>query len=101
MSAEVERPERSSSADDLDHRTFRRRYAVILVAALLWRVGYVLVFKRNDIPVGDQIYYSAQASTIANGGGYSYPFPPGGPGANHAPLTADRKSTRLNSSHPV
>lgn len=73
---------------DLDRRRFRWIFAGIVAFAAIWRVAYVLIFKRDDIPVGDEIYYSAQALTIFHGDGYSYPFPPGGPGANHAPLTA-------------
>ena len=78
----------TASVDDLDRARFRRLFVGIVAVGLLWRLGYVLVFKRHDIPVGDEIYYSAQGVTIFHGDGYAYPFPPGGPGANHAPFTA-------------
>ncbi len=66
-----------------------RRWLVGLVsAAAVWRVIYVLVFKVGDGVVGDQIYYSAQAVTIANGNWFADPFTPGAYAADHAPLTA-------------
>ncbi|MEM8618282.1 MAG: hypothetical protein AAGF73_01040 [Actinomycetota bacterium] len=61
---------------------------MIVVAAGLWRVAYVLVAKYDEPVVGDQIYYSAQAVTIANGSGFNEPFIPGEYAADHAPLTA-------------
>ncbi|WP_420451117.1 hypothetical protein [Ilumatobacter sp.] len=79
---------RPSSRPDPDRRRFRRWFAAAVVASWLFRVAYVLVLKWGETPVGDQIYYSAQAITIMRGGGYSSPFPPGGFAADHAPLTA-------------
>ncbi len=51
----------------IEQRRFRQAFWGIVAVAGLWRVLYVLVSKDADPLVGDQIYYSAQASTIANG----------------------------------
>lgn len=59
-----------------------------MLAAAVWRVLYVLMFKVDDDVVGDQIYYSGQAVTIANGNWFADPFIPGAYAADHAPLTA-------------
>jgi hypothetical protein len=67
---------------------YRRWFIGLVIAAGVWRVLYVLVFKVGDGVVGDQIYYSGQAVTIANGNWFADPFPPGGYAADHAPLTA-------------
>lgn len=72
----------------LDQRRFRLAFWAIVGIAGLWRVLYVLVSKDSDPLVGDQIYYSAQASTIANGGWFADPFVPGTYAADHAPLTS-------------
>ena len=59
-----------------------------MLAAAVWRVLYVLMFKVDDDVVGDQIYYSGQAVAIANGNWFADPFIPGAYAADHAPLTA-------------
>jgi len=59
-----------------------------VLAAAVWRVLYVLMFKVDDDVVGDQIYYSGQAVAIANGNWFADPFIPGAYAADHAPLTA-------------
>lgn len=77
------------SADGtIDRHVYRRWFVAIVVAAGLLRVLYVLVAKTGDELLGDQIYYSNQAITIANGDGFTEPFRPGRPAADHAPLTA-------------
>lgn len=73
---------------ELDRRWFRVAFAVIVLAAGVFRVGYVVVAKDAEPLVGDQIYYSAQAVTLADGGGFEDPFRPGVYAADHAPLTA-------------
>ncbi len=78
----------SRSAREIDRTRFRWWFAGLVAAAGVFRILYVIILKYDDTPTGDEIYYSAQAITIFKGGGYSYPFPPGGPAANHAPLTA-------------
>lgn len=67
---------------------FRVRLAAVLAVAAVFRVGYVLVVKRNDELLGDEGYYHAQAVVIANGKWFENPFPPGGFAADHVPLTA-------------
>lgn len=59
----------------------------ILCIALGIRLAYVLLANLHDPPVGDGIYYSAQAEVIAAGGGFTAPFG-GGPAADHPPMTA-------------
>lgn len=72
----------------LDQRRFRLAFWTIVGVAGVWRLLYVLVAKDDDPLVGDQIYYSAQASTIANGEWFADPFSPGDYAADHAPLTS-------------
>lgn len=72
----------------IDQRRFRLAFWIIVAVAGLWRLIYVLVAKDQDPLVGDQIYYSAQASTIANGEWFADPFAPGEFAADHAPLTS-------------
>jgi hypothetical protein len=67
---------------------YRRWFGGLVLAAAVWRVLYVAVFKVDDDVVGDQIYYSGQAVTIANGNWFADPFIPGAYAADHAPLTA-------------
>lgn len=67
---------------------YRRWFGGLVLAAAVWRVLYVVVFKVDDDVVGDQIYYSGQAVTIANGNWFADPFIPGAYAADHAPLTA-------------
>lgn len=76
-------------------RPYRRgRYlallALIAVAGGALRVGYVLVAKRHDPLVGDQIYYSAMGRVLARGDGFRDPFIKDRvvPSADHPPLTA-------------
>lgn len=67
---------------------YRRWFGGLVLAAAVWRVLYVLMFKVDDDVVGDQIYYSGQAVAIANGNWFADPFIPGAYAADHAPLTA-------------
>src|SRR5262245_21089005 len=73
-----------------------RRFAVphavrvlllIGVAALALRVTYIAVAKRAEPPLGDAIYYTSQANTLADGHGFTDPFD-GKPTAEHPPMTA-------------
>jgi 4-amino-4-deoxy-L-arabinose transferase-like glycosyltransferase len=76
------------TADDLDRRTYRRWFAGLVAFGFVFRVAYVLGSKRDDLPDGDQLYYSAQAVTIANGRWFEAPFEAGAFAADHTPLTA-------------
>jgi 4-amino-4-deoxy-L-arabinose transferase-like glycosyltransferase len=61
---------------------------LIVAAAGIFRLGYVVLFKRGQPVLGDQIYYSAQAIRLARGGWFSHPFEEGVYAADHVPLTA-------------
>jgi hypothetical protein len=71
-------------------RRFLALLVLIAVAALGVRVLYVLVAKADEPLLGDQIYYSAMADTLADGGGFRDPFIADRvvPSADHPPLTA-------------
>ena len=73
---------------DLDQRTFRLAFGAIVAAAGFLRIVYVLLAKRDEEVVGDQLHYFAQAATIADGRWFENPWVPGTPSALHAPLTA-------------
>ncbi len=64
------------------------RLSVIAGFGLLVRLAFVLGITRFDEPVGDQLYYSAQALTNARGGWFEQPFAQGMPAADHPPLTS-------------
>jgi 4-amino-4-deoxy-L-arabinose transferase-like glycosyltransferase len=66
---------------------FARILLLIAFVALGVRVGYVLIAKHDQDILGDQIYYNAQANTIARGGGFT-DFRDGSETAEHPPLTA-------------
>ena len=70
-----------------DDRRFWRILMLIVLAALAVRVGYVLLAKRHEPALGDQIYYVAQANTLARGDGFTDPRD-GSQTAEHPPLTA-------------
>ena len=80
-----------------DEGRSRRRFwsvlGLIVLGALVLRVGYVVLVKRSETGSdflhhgGDQIYYSAQANTLARGGGFTDPRD-GSQEAQHPPLTA-------------
>ncbi|MEI7592926.1 MAG: glycosyltransferase family 39 protein [Actinomycetes bacterium] len=73
-------------------RSKNRRFLFLLLAicagSAVFRMGYVAVAKANQPLLGDQIYYSAQAQTIADGRWFDEPLQPGKPAADHPPLTA-------------
>ena len=64
------------------------RLSVIAGFGLLVRLAFVLGITRFDEPVGDQLYYSAQALTNARGNWFEQPFAQGMPAADHPPLTS-------------
>lgn len=79
--------EEDNSESGLDRYRFRRWYLAIVAAAALWRVLYVAFAKVGEPLVGDQIYYSGQAVTIADGSWFEHPYF-GGYAADHVPLTS-------------
>ncbi len=70
-----------------DNRRFWRILLLIVLGALALRVGYVMLAKRTEPLVGDQLYYNAQANTLARGHGFT-DFRDGSQTAEHPPLTA-------------
>ncbi len=78
------------TGDPLPRRRFFRWLLVIALGALALRVAYILIFKRDEPPIGDAIYYAGQAIRLAEGRGFVRPFPVGSvaPAADHPPLTA-------------
>ena len=72
----------------MTERRFRWWLLAVVLAATAFRLAYVVGAKAGEPPLGDQIYYSAQARVLAKGGGFDDPFRPGEPAADHAPLTA-------------
>ena len=70
-----------------DTRRFWRVLLLVVLGAFALRVGYVMLAKRHEPVLGDQIYYNAQANTIARGHGFT-DFRDGSQQAEHPPLTA-------------
>jgi hypothetical protein len=69
-------------------RRFWWALALICCGAAALRFGYVAAAKPNQELLGDQIYYSSQARTIAEGHWFDEPLQAGRPAADHPPLTA-------------
>lgn len=76
--------------NDLECRSLRWwRWVIVLGSfGLVVRLGFVIGVTRFDVPVGDQLFYSAQALTNADGRWFEQPFERGEPAADHPPLTA-------------
>jgi 4-amino-4-deoxy-L-arabinose transferase-like glycosyltransferase len=55
-------------------RWFRPALALVVVGALVLRVTYVLVARRNFDPHGDAYFYTAGANLLADGKGFISPF---------------------------
>jgi hypothetical protein len=60
----------------------------ISAIGLCIRVAFIWFGARGDGPVGDQLFYSAQAIANARGDWFEQPFADGMPAADHPPLTA-------------
>lgn len=75
------------NADELDQRRFRIAFVAIVAASALFRIGYVLLVKRDDPLWTDEFFYTRQASAIAHGRGFENPTLPGVKSAGHAPMT--------------
>lgn len=74
-------------ATDVDRRWWTELGLVVGLGALV-RLLFVFVVARHDEPLGDQLYYSAQALTNARGNWFEQPFVTGAPAADHPPLTS-------------
>lgn len=68
-------------------RRVLRVLLLIAVGALGLRLVYIAVAKADEQPLGDAVYYNAQANTLADGKGFADPFE-GDPTAEHPPMTA-------------
>jgi 4-amino-4-deoxy-L-arabinose transferase-like glycosyltransferase len=66
---------------------FWRALLLIVLAALAFRVGYVLLAKYDEERKGDQIYYNVAANQLARGDWFTDPRD-GSQTAQHPPLTA-------------
>ena len=75
----------------------RAAWAAVAAGAAV-RVVHWLTLWNRDLLLNDSWYYSGQARQLAQGVWFRELFFDH-PGAEHGPLTSDRKSTRLNSSH--
>ena len=64
------------------------RLGCVAGVGLVIRLAFVFGVARYDQPVGDQLYYSAQAFNNAAGRWFEQPFAAGMPAADHPPLTA-------------
>lgn len=64
------------------------RDSMIASVGLAVRVAFVWFGARGDGPVGDQLFYSAQAIANARGDWFEQPFAQGMPAADHPPVTA-------------
>jgi 4-amino-4-deoxy-L-arabinose transferase-like glycosyltransferase len=53
---------------------FRPALAIVVVAALVLRVAYVLHYRRDFDPHGDAYFYTAGANLLADGKGFISPF---------------------------
>ena len=66
---------------------FWRVLLLIVLAALAFRVGYVLVTKIDQRQQGDEVYYNVAANQVARGNWFTDPRD-GSQTAQHPPLTA-------------
>jgi 4-amino-4-deoxy-L-arabinose transferase-like glycosyltransferase len=64
------------------------RVGAIATGAAVVRLAFVFGVARYDEPLGDQLFYSAQAVTNARGHWFEQSFLSGAPAADHPPLTA-------------
>jgi 4-amino-4-deoxy-L-arabinose transferase-like glycosyltransferase len=58
----------------VDRMSFRTKLWIIVIAALAWRVGYVLVTKRTAVVWGDSVAYHDGANLLASGKGFIDPL---------------------------
>jgi 4-amino-4-deoxy-L-arabinose transferase-like glycosyltransferase len=70
-----------------DRQRFWRILLLVVLGALVLRVGYVLLAKRTEGVLGDQIYYNDMANQLARGHGFTDPRD-GSQQAEHPPLTS-------------
>lgn len=78
----------SDVLERVENARWRRHLAAICLVGLAIRVVFIWLRARGDGPLGDQLFYSAQALTNARGDWFEQPFAGGMPAADHPPLTA-------------
>lgn len=78
----------SDVLDRVENARWRRRLAAICLMGIAIRVAFIWFRARGDGPLGDQLFYSAQAFANARGDWFEQPFADGMPAADHPPLTA-------------
>src|SRR5450631_266609 len=72
-------------------RGFRRALFIIVLGALAFRVGYVLIVTQFDTGFSDAAFYELEAKSVADGRGFVNPFPgphSGAEAADPPPLPA-------------
>lgn len=77
-----------ASIDSRGSAQWWRRVLVVAALGLVLRLAFVVFETRFDEPVGDQLFYSAQALANSEGRWFEQPFARGEPAADHPPLTA-------------
>lgn len=77
-----------ASVDSRGSTHWWRRVLAVAALGLVLRLGFVVFETRFDEPVGDQLFYSAQALANSEGRWFEQPFARGEPAADHPPLTA-------------
>jgi 4-amino-4-deoxy-L-arabinose transferase-like glycosyltransferase len=90
----------SDPAVDPATTAFRRRLAVVVLVAAVWRFGVLAVDKwHQPLLLNDSIYYAGQAQQLVNGVWFREIFVDQ-PGAEHGPLTSTLLATVSWLPHP-
>src|SRR5262245_57336532 len=74
-------------SEEMSDARFRKILLLIVLGALAFRVGYVLLAKFDEPTKGDQVYYNITANQLARGNGFTDPRD-GAEIAQHPPLTS-------------
>lgn len=77
-----------ASIDSRGSTHWWRTVLAVVAAGLVLRLAFVVFEARFDQPVGDQLFYSAQALANSEGRWFEQPFARGEPAADHPPFTA-------------
>src|SRR5262249_24607720 len=82
---------RSGPVTRLRQLKFWQQLSLIPLAGFAWRVAYILIWRRNDVPLpGDAVQYSVGANLLSQGKGFVNGWAATGghlvPTAQHPPL---------------